>query len=137
MQKRTKKSAFTLIELSMVLIIIGILISGIYTGRGMIRNSQMFSARALTLNSQISSIPGMVAWYETTTTDSFDASEISDGSTITTWYNRAADGFLEDNNLTGVTGGGYVGYISQGINNLPSVEFDSSGYFRLSSFSGS
>ena len=40
----------------------------------------------MTLNSPISSIKDLYAWYETSLDSSFDEAEASDGSALTNWY---------------------------------------------------
>ncbi|MFT6331884.1 MAG: prepilin-type N-terminal cleavage/methylation domain-containing protein [Lentimonas sp.] len=132
---KRKRKGFSLIELSIVIIIIGILIAGVYSGAGLVRNTKILSARSITLSSQISSIPGMVVWVENSSLESFNASDISDGAAISNWFNREPSGFLVDNNLDQASGG--VNYETDGINNLPTVSLNVAGNMKLSSFANS
>jgi prepilin-type N-terminal cleavage/methylation domain-containing protein len=66
-----KKQAFSLLELSVVIVIIGILITGIMKGSSLIASSRINSARSLTARSPVGEINGLAAWYETTSLQSF------------------------------------------------------------------
>ena len=60
------KKAFSLIELSVVVLIIGILIAGITSGSRLVRNSKLASAAQFTKSSDINSIADLVLWLEPT-----------------------------------------------------------------------
>ena len=130
---KNSKTAFSLIELSTVLIIIGILIAGIISGKSLMRNSALSAAKAATLASPVVSIPGMVAWFETSTKDSFLKGENVDGHTISVWNNINPANFLSANKLSIANG---VVYKEDGINNLPSVSFNGSANIKLINFDG-
>ncbi|MFM7620236.1 MAG: prepilin-type N-terminal cleavage/methylation domain-containing protein [Alphaproteobacteria bacterium] len=63
--------AFSLIELSIVILIIGILVAGVTQSSRLIRQMALSSARALTQSSPVPSIAGLVSWYEPTSEKSF------------------------------------------------------------------
>ena len=65
------KKAFSLIELSIVVLIIGILIAGITSGSRLVRNSKLASAAQFTKSSDVNSIPDLVLWLEPTMPNSF------------------------------------------------------------------
>ncbi len=134
--KKISKKAFSLIELSMVMVIIGLLIVGIAGGRNLIRNSKIASARAITLSSQIVAIPGMVLWLENSTNESFLSSQITEGKQITTWYNREPSGYLLKNNLT-TSASNNVIYKSLSTNDIPAVNMTVAGNMNLANFTGS
>lgn len=80
------KKAFSLIELSIVILIIGILVSGVTQSSRLIRQFRLSSAQSLTDNSPVNSIPDLVAWYETTKeTSTFNGTnyQLDDGSAVT------------------------------------------------------
>ena len=60
------KKAFSLIEISVVIVIIGILIAGISNGIDLYQDYRLTSARNLTKNAPISRIPDLKLWLETT-----------------------------------------------------------------------
>ena len=66
-----KKQAFSLLELSVVILIIGILITGIMKGGSLVSASRLNAARSLTARSPVGEINSLAAWYETTSLQSF------------------------------------------------------------------
>ena len=85
---RLKKplSAFSLIELSIVLIIIGLIIVGVLNGQKMISLARLTSARTLTNSSPVNDIENLLLWLETTSKSSINANQRVDGKTVTIWY---------------------------------------------------
>ena len=81
-----KKKAFSLIELSIVLLIIGIIITGITQSSRLISAFRLSNARTVTNSSPVSSIEGLALWLETTREESFNSS-IQEGSEISSWKN--------------------------------------------------
>ena len=71
------KEAFSLIEISVVILIIGMLIAGISQGIDLYQDSRLASARALTKNSRVGRIPDLVSWYETTAENIFSSGTTS------------------------------------------------------------
>ena len=63
--KFSLKKAFSLIELSIVILIIGILVAGVTQSSRLVSRMKQISVRSMTLNSPISSIKDLYAWYET------------------------------------------------------------------------
>jgi len=58
------KQAFSLIEISIVLLIIGILISGILVGQDLILDAKIRSAQNLTKTSPVNKIPDLTLWLD-------------------------------------------------------------------------
>jgi prepilin-type N-terminal cleavage/methylation domain-containing protein len=71
------KKAFSLIEISMVILIIGMLIAGISQGIDLYQDSRLATARALTKSSRVGRIPDLVSWYETTAENIFSSGTTS------------------------------------------------------------
>jgi prepilin-type N-terminal cleavage/methylation domain-containing protein len=71
------KKAFSLVELSMVILIIGMLIAGISQGIDLYQDSRLATARALTKSSRVGRIPDLVSWYETTAENIFSSGTTS------------------------------------------------------------
>ena len=71
--KKTKipKRAFSLLELSVVILVIGILITGVMKGGSLVSASRLNAARSLTARAPVGEINGLTAWYETTSLQSF------------------------------------------------------------------
>jgi prepilin-type N-terminal cleavage/methylation domain-containing protein len=129
-----KKSAFTLTELAIVLIIIGIIIIGTTQGGALINASRLASARSLTVISPIPKISGLLAWYEASSQESLLLSEIIDGDQVTTWFDISPGSIVEKRNSLTKTAGADVLYLTNGINQFPSIEFTgATGQFSLAS----
>jgi prepilin-type N-terminal cleavage/methylation domain-containing protein len=82
---RNKKSAFSLIEISIVVLIIGILVAGITQSSRLISSSKIATAQTLTQSSPITSNKGLMLWLETSSEASFASSESSNGAAVTVW----------------------------------------------------
>ena len=129
-----KRTAFSLIEISVVLIVIGILAAGIVGANSLIQSSRLATARSLTTSSTVPTIDGLVAWYETSLSDSLKSSESFNGAQISTWYdNNPSSIVLRKNTLTR-SASNSITYQQDGINNIPSLKFDGSGNLTLSDF---
>lgn len=118
-----KKSAFSLLELSISIIIIGILMGIVVQGIKMVASSKLAAARSLTASSPVKNISGLIAWYETTSTDSFLKSEAIDGAQISTWYDISPDSIPSKKNSLTRTASSAITYVANGINKLPSIKF--------------
>ena len=82
----SKLKAFSLIELSIVILIIGILVAGVTSSSRLIKRMKVVTAQNLTRNSPVSSIKDLSIWIETSLDESFDTAEESEGLNITNWY---------------------------------------------------
>lgn len=147
--KPKKYTAFTLIELSVVLLIISIIVAGVVAGGSLIKASKLISfgaklknldtakndavntktslARVKTANSVIGDIAIPLVWFETTLAASYIDTEGTnfglDGGAVTGWNN------LVDSD-TDATNNGDPAYIASAINGLPAIRFDGVGdYF--------
>jgi len=85
--KKINKKAFTIIELSIVILVISVMVVGVVTGKSLIAKSRLANAKSLTRQSVINDMgDDLIAWYETSLEDSFIPSEIkNDGSKISMW----------------------------------------------------
>ena len=135
-QRKAQKKAFSLVELSVTLLIIGVLVGGIKAGNYLIKSSAISAARAVTLASQINTIPDMIAWYETSMDGSFVAGQNIDKNQLTTWYNREPSGFLTQNTMT-MSASPNVVYKAISTNNLPAVIMTASGDVSIANFTNS
>ena len=131
---KKNKLAFSLVELAVVVLIIGLITTGIIKGTSIIKSARLSSARALTTKSNIATISGMVAWYETSLNNSLKPSETSDNSKITEWRDISPGSIAAQKNKLTRTASSSVTYKADGVNNLPSIKFISSGNLTLSAF---
>ncbi len=118
------KKGFSLIELSVVLLIIGIIIAGITQSSRLVAQFKISSAQSQTKNSPINSIPDLAAWYETTREESFADSQTSDLSAITTWYDTNPSSNDKHNVISNSPPTTSPTYIASCINQLPCLRFN-------------
>lgn len=128
------RRAFSLIELSVVIVIIGLLVVGVTKGVTIVRSGRIAAARTITANSQIGTISGLIAWYETSLMGSVKSNESIDGAQISEWRDINPPSVLEQKNKMTKTAGSNLVYLADGINHLPSMQFSSSGIISLSNF---
>lgn len=119
---KINKKAFSLIELSIVILIIGILVAGVTQSSRLIRQMALSTARNVTQSSPVNSITGIVSWIETTSQQSFSTdpedgvavSQINDLDIIST----PKIGFMQ------ATVAKQPIYKNANFNGLPSLAFD-------------
>ena len=121
------RKAFSLVEISIVIVIIGILIAGISKGMDLYADFKLTTARKLTLNSQVARIPDLALWLETTSEKSLqnasDSFSLSDGQNIKNW-NDITPTNTQKFVATQATSSLQPFYKKDGIGGLPSVFFD-------------
>jgi len=130
------KKAFTLTELSIVVLIIGVLITGITQGSGMIKTARLANARSMTSRSPALEISGLIAWYEPTLKSSFKDSESIEAKQTTEWRDNSPGSSILAKNKLIRSAGSAVTYEENGINNLPTLLFSgqSSANIALANF---
>ncbi len=129
MQKKNI-TAFSLIEIAVVIIIIGILVAGISQSKKLIAQTRINTARANTISSVVLSTEGLLAWYETVLEKSFLEIEQEDMSPISKWLDLNTGSSVKFD-LTQTTGSNRPTYVSKGINDLPSLEFLGNNYLEI------
>jgi len=112
--------AFSLIEISIVVLIIGILVAGVTQSTRLLSQAKISSAKTLTQSSPVSSVKNLVLWVESTSDASFNSNETDDASAITDWYdinpqNSLKNSFAATNKPS---------YALSAINGLPAVKFN-------------
>jgi len=122
------KMGFSLIELSIVILIVGALVLGVTKGSALMNKSRTTSAKTLTSSSPVLQISpsDLVAWYEPTLDSSFNASQKFNTASLTTsnggsWFDNSPS---KSNPAS--AGATAPQYIESSINNLPSVRFNGS-----------
>jgi len=127
--------AFSLIELSIVILIIGILVAGVTSSSRLIKRMKIIVAQNSTQSSPVPSIKDLAVWYETSLDKSFNDTEESDQTPITTWYdNNIQSSFKID--FKQATVANQPKYSEGIINSLPAVKFDGVDDFMMASSAG-
>ena len=136
MKKQNK--AFSLIELSIVVLVIGILIAGVIQGSRMLVDSRLKSARALTRSSPVAGIKDLALWLETTSAESFLSSQAENGTQLTLWNDINPQ--VRNPFFARKTASASAKYVENSpVGGLPAVYLDGavSGQFLLSTSSSS
>ena len=127
--KRISANAFSMIELAVVILIIGVLIGGILASQKFIAKFRITTAQTLTISSPIHGIYDSVLWLESSLDKSFKDSESSDTNSLSAWYDVRES--VNKNNATQSNSGNYPTY-SNSINSIQAVKFDgTNGYFTV------
>lgn len=74
MIKKANKG-FSLVELSIVILIVEVLIAAVKQGIDLLQDSRLTAARMLTQTSRFASLKGLSLWLETTSENSFSTAE--------------------------------------------------------------
>jgi prepilin-type N-terminal cleavage/methylation domain-containing protein len=122
--KINKNKAFSLIELSIVILIIGILVAGVTQSSRLVGMMRLSTARNITVTSPVPTISNLIAWYEPVLDGSFLEDEVEDNAQISMWKDTKLS--TEKVNLVKTKNAGTI-YKKSGINNLPSIYFNGSG----------
>ncbi len=135
-----KNKAFSLVELSIVILIIGVLVAAVGQGLDLLQDAKISAARTLTSGSKVSSVKGLVFWLETTSEGSFVEGEANDQTIISQWndinpqstikFNAKAGQRTDASQITynlasGSNSSNTSGpkYVAKGINDLPTLNF--------------
>jgi prepilin-type N-terminal cleavage/methylation domain-containing protein len=120
-----KKSAFSLVELSVVIAIVGFLIAGVAQASKMIRRSALVAAQSQTKQSVVKDMSGLVLWYETTLDSSFIPEEAMNGGGVKTWYDNNSQALSRSKAYTTMASPLTI-YSENAINGLPALRCNSS-----------
>ena len=114
---KNHKKAFSLVEISIVILIIGLLIAGISKASDMIFDAELKSGRSLTKGAKVGRMANLVLWLETTSAESIADNERFKDTTVTMWRDinpQSASKFIFKK-------GGDPKYIEEGQNNMPAI----------------
>jgi len=121
------KKAFSLIELSIVILIIGIIVAGITQSSRLIRQFKLSTARSLTQSSPVASIKDLSMWIEATSIASFDDAETEDANVVTAyisnWYDINPTSSVKRNATANALNSTRPQRYENCINSLPCVRF--------------
>lgn len=142
---KTSQRAFSLIELSVVITVIGLLAAAIMQGSALINLSKKTVARFNTRNSEVQNIKGLSMWFDAVSADAFLAGDKFDSGAVKIWRNTnpsispemQAEAIKSINwsaiwtnlkfNAIQPTEGAAPKYIENGINGLPVLRFEGTG----------
>lgn len=134
-RSNNKTTAFSLIELSIVILVIGILIAGVVQGSEIIKKAKLKTAQNLTTSSPVLGIKDLTLWLETSLDKSFTSDQTNDGTNIYRWISNTR-ATLPYYALR--TASSAVTYKEASpINSLPAIYFNGSGYLTLSTTTSS
>jgi len=129
------KQAFSLIEVSIVIVIVGILIVGIIKGKDLYIAAKASTAKNLTTNSYIVRIKSLSAWYESSTNDFGLGDKLKDEASIKAWSDISPFGKGLSRGATAISckAGGIDSnnciYKEDGLANIPAVSFSNDANF--------
>jgi prepilin-type N-terminal cleavage/methylation domain-containing protein len=129
--------AFSLIELSIVLLIIGIIIAGVTQSSGLLAKAKLQSAQSATRSSPVAGIPDLLMWFETTLDESFAMADGTvqneDGAIVNVWndINPQSSSKFYMQSEQWYADAPTIYSKSSGTNGLPSIYFDNSDWSEL------
>ena len=122
-----RKLAFSMIELSIVILIISILIAAVVTSSSVVKKSKNKVAQSITKSSDVNSIKNLELWLETTLPESLENSnnsfDVENNDSITNWHDINPQ---RTPNLVASEATNMPTYVEKGINDLPTLFFDGS-----------
>ncbi|MFT7098370.1 MAG: prepilin-type N-terminal cleavage/methylation domain-containing protein [Rickettsiales bacterium] len=124
MRQQNKKFGFTLLELSIVILLIALAFFAVSQGRIVLIQSKVNFSQDFTTKSPVALTPNLVAWYEPVLRTSFNENHKYDGDSLGAdgaigWMDSSPSG--DNNALIGDVAPTYSKY---SINNLPSINFN-------------
>ncbi len=129
-----KNRGFTLLELAVVLMLIGIIVGGVMQGANLITSSRLASARSLTSKAPIGNISGLVAWYESSSKNSFLATQAIDSASISEWGDISPSSIINKKNKLTKTANANVTFGIASINKIPALNFKNNEKISLNNF---
>jgi len=123
MKNNNSLRAFSLVELSIVILIIGIMIAGVTEGTRLLFVTKLNTARTTTDSSPAPSVKNLSLWIDSTSEKSFDDIEAEDNAKITNWYDINPQTSVK-NNFTQSIIIRKPTYTFGAINGLPALRFN-------------
>ena len=141
------KQAFSIVELSIVVLILGVMLAGIINYNNFVLKASLVSARKITKSSAIIKIENLALWLDATAQNSFKSDNLTNTSFLTDISDKQTIGWWQDVNLQKVyparlnfTANNLVNrpkYWVSAINNLPALYFDGNDFLRIENLSTS
>ncbi|MBP7710342.1 MAG: prepilin-type N-terminal cleavage/methylation domain-containing protein [Rickettsiales bacterium] len=122
MQQR-KVSAFSLIEISIVILIIGILVAGVTSGSKMLNKATLSNARTFTQSTSVHNLQrNILLWLDATSETAIPDSEQNNATAVSAWTETRPT--TTASTATSCAGTAKPQYITSGLNGLPALQFD-------------
>lgn len=127
MKKNKIYSGFSLVEISVVVLVVGILVASISMAFDMVSEAKLKGARTQTKGAKVNRIDNLLLWLETSSSESLKESERVNNAIITQWndINSQVTNKIIFKNGSGST----IKYDEIGESNLPALIFSSSSDF--------
>jgi type II secretory pathway pseudopilin PulG len=123
-----RKSAFSILEISVVLLIMSILTAVIISSTSLLQTALLNGARNITNSSVVHDISGITLWLDTTSSEAFDDENIEDGDDVENWHDTK-NSYLAPYVATQLTPLNRPLFDDDDINKLPGVKYDGSNHF--------
>ena len=134
------KQAFSIVELSIVVLILGIMLAGIVNYNNFVLKASLVSARKITKSSTILKVENLALWLDATAQNSFKSDELANTVFLNDISDKQTIGWWQDVNLQKIyparlnfTANNLVNrpkYWVSAINNLPALYFDGNDFLR-------
>jgi prepilin-type N-terminal cleavage/methylation domain-containing protein len=123
LKKSKIKKAFSMIEISIVILIIGLLIAGIAKATDMIADSKLKTARSVTKASPVNRLSNLVLWIETTMSESWKDQNRYDGAQTSRNIVDVNPQIIPPESFAfTIPSGATITYKSDAYNSLPSIK---------------
>lgn len=121
---KPNKSGFSLIETSIVILVIGLIVAGALSASRVVNYMLLNTARDLTENSALNYMRrDVIVWFDTTYEKSFADAEVQDQSTITNWYETMPVKTIPATATQSISSQKPI-YSATAMNGLPGLKFD-------------
>jgi type II secretory pathway pseudopilin PulG len=115
--------AFSLIETSIVILIIGVVVAGVVQGARLMKKAKLTSARAATAAAPVNFIKDLSIWYDTSSEESFPATQAESGKAVSSWNSIIKTG-ADVAAMTGTAASGSEPtYVAGSLSSLPTLSF--------------
>ena len=136
-----RKAGFSLVEISIVVLILGIMLAGIFNYNNFVLKASLVSAKKITKSSTILRIEDLAFWLDATAQNSFKPDELVNTAFLSDISDKQTIGWWQDVNLQRVYPArlNFISsnlanrpkYLVSAINNLPALYFDGNDFLRI------
>lgn len=128
---KRKKTAFSLLEIGVVFLLVGVVVGAVIGGRALIDATNSITARLSSKTSLVGVIENLALWYDATSEDAFDSTP-GDGGDVSTWknINPQVSGTGDLQLVVHVSSPVPPLYTASAINGHPAIRFTDNTYLR-------